>query len=52
MNIEHFTKLEDYDETIDIEIDYYYDLDIVKYEPCHHNLVTRYIKKTNYWDDD
>jgi hypothetical protein len=51
MNVDHFTRLEDHDESIDVEIEYYYDLDRVEYVPCHHNLVEHYVKKTDYWND-
>lgn len=52
MSIENFTPPEEYDDSIDKEIDYSQNFNNVYYEPYHNKPMMRYVRTSNVWNDE
>lgn len=52
MSIENFTPPEEYDDSIDREVDYSQNFNNVYYEPYHNKPIMRYVRTSNVWNDE
>lgn len=52
MSIENFTPPEEYDDSIDREVDYSQNFNNVYYEPYHNKPMVRYVRTSNVWNDE